>query len=1019
MTQSFTYYTLPHVTAAAGEALAKSLPANTHAWSTTEKDVVVSDGSTWRLPGNLFSRFVYGITGITELNQFRTAVTGGEEGATTGFCVAVAYIVHRMRGNTQRQIIHNITSSSSSGGWMFYLNFDDSVYATIRTTPAPGQQDSQRIMLSGIDKNRIQVAVLRFSGLVFDAANSKLFTTPSTRQGSGYNPPPGAPNDTMAFGGCSNALTQGLPIDMSFLGMISSKGTWSDAQVHEILDTFRTTLDFPTAIAGTTVAHRYSVRETLRKQAVRAGQLAPAQLVDSATNLAVDALVRTGAPVMSALDLSTENRVTYGVSNWHHNASFYGGVSGITMGIVGDAGGFWVSALTTYRNGFGPVSFGASSSGWFLSNGSATVSGVTTPAVPALMTAFVPGSLLHLALVFTGNEVQYFVNGALVSRAVFTSTFQNYSSGGGGSMWIGQHQNGNSNGSDTVFGVAGGHYVPNEAEMRLCAQAALTSNRIQSIPGKTEHLWDLHLDVVESGDTTMPPQWSRDRIGNHNFWCHRPIRLRQLHFTSMPYLDEGLCINLASGNLPVSVVTPPTGGIKGSTSGFWVSFLFIYNYTGTTQGFGGCLSTDYKGWGHTLYASPVHTTSFSLGAGIGWTATPSVTLNPYIAGSPTTPGTPYHLTLVYDGTKATIYLNGVSGGSTNVAYVSTVNRGTMLLQNSAWAGGSNSPQLGMAGGDFIPTEAEILAASTASIAARKIQPIANKTEHLWSYVDDRAEAGNKVPSHLKDRITGELAPVNDNTMTVTRKVHRNWAYEVAPIFYGVKGFNSTSGYDSAAGFAAGDDGGFWVLLFFLPSFTASGTPINTLAGSGSSANEGWEIRTGASNVNITSGIADVSSPISYQNPIAMGSNYTNRLQVYGLTWDPGFPTARIHRQYFAKTAVGTVARTGYAPAIGTMRLGGSPYASTPAVDNTILGFAMGRGIMGVYDYQSVTDVLQHEERFVGLPGRTSVLVDVTQDAKEAGLAVPTTLKNRINGQVAFNLTGTLSLAPVYHRNFGW
>jgi hypothetical protein len=95
-------------------------------------------------------------------------------------------------------------------------------------------------------------------------------------------------------------------------------------------------------------------------------------------------------------------------------------------------------------------------------------------------------------------------------------------------------------------------------------------------------------------------------------------------------------------------------------------------------------------------------------------------------------------------------------------------------------GATNVDMFGGGGGVFTVSNAEVLAAATASLASGAFVSVPSKTTRSYEFAQDLTDSGGKVPVIVRDRIAGtdHMAVVN-NKLEVAQRTERLWGWEAA------------------------------------------------------------------------------------------------------------------------------------------------------------------------------------------------------------------------------------------------
>jgi hypothetical protein len=330
---------------------------------------------------------------------------------------------------------------------------------------------------------------------------------------------------------------------------------------------------------------------------------------------------------------------------------------------------------------------------------------------------------------------------------------------------------------------------------------------------------------------------------------------------------------------------------------------------------------------------------------------------------------------------------------------------------------------GLQGGNVVWTAAQV-AAISASVEATGRMTQAPGAEHWYDpTLDIIANGGpaNGVPATVRDRIgTDHLTRVGTG-LTVAQRVEQTWSYDASPILYGAT-MTAADCYESALGFA-GSNAGFWTCVFFLlnaQGAAAVSTVTRTLFSCRGAGNPGWHIATNGPNGTLSFGCGGTGGAGSVTSgSFVFSANDVGKLLVAYGVWDGPALTARL---YVKRAQVGTgVVFTGgtFVPESGSTFLGRRQDGF--AVDNsiTIFGAACGLGVPTLAEVQAHHDDVMASEQLVrGIPGKTSLRIDLKADVIANGGALPAQALDR-EGTAHFTRNGNPSLARQTARLWGW
>lgn len=468
-------------------------------------------------------------------------------------------------------------------------------------------------------------------------------------------------------------------------------------------------------------------------------------------------------------------------------------------------------------------------------------------------------------------------------------------------------------------------------------------------------------------------------------------------FTSSSYLDSA-----------------PSAGIVGSTGGFYVAYRFDVPLTSAAD----VLVSRENVTGLAGYSVYIGTTSASFLVANG---------SAYVVATcPVPPGRRVLTVLCRysggTGGTARIAVDGVEGapvvlsGSFSPLPAQPMRIGAK--SPNATVPAATSTFFSVSGGDLPVSDAEAAAFWAQALPSATLPRIAGKTQHEYDITQDVVANGGPsagIPATVQDRVGTDHLTRSGSNLVVSQRTERLWSYETTPIYQGADTLTNANHFVSTFDDVTAAGQSFWnAFLYWVPGVAQV---AGVVAGASSLAlpNTGWDLRFAANNTTASWFIGDGSAFNSSGNAVLL----TGRLNLLVQVWDQ---ISLRQRLYHNRAEVGTgAARTGYAPTgAGTkINLGCSPRDTGSAGGaRTLLGFAQGLGqpspgrIQALYDSVVATDAMQ------GIPGMTSVLVDVTADIVANGGTLPAALTNRA-GAGSFTRVGTPTLSQIYARAYSW
>jgi hypothetical protein len=301
--------------------------------------------------------------------------------------------------------------------------------------------------------------------------------------------------------------------------------------------------------------------------------------------------------------------------------------------------------------------------------------------------------------------------------------------------------------------------------------------------------------------------------------------------------------------------------------------------------------------------------------------------------------------------------------------------------------------------------------------------IPGKTTSLYNIGADIEAAGDAAPTTIVDRGIGaaHLTRVGANVKS-TYDRRRLWSYESSPILYGATMPTPADSYESAIGFA-GDNAGFWALVFIMLNAQGAAnvsTAVRTLFSRRGAANGGWDLSTSGPNGMLAFGCGGIggAGKVASSSFVLSASDVGKMLLAYGV-WDGPAQTARLYVKR-AQVGTGTVFTGGtFVPETGSTFLGRRQDGQAVDSSITIYGAACGLGVPTLAEIQAHHDDVMANERLLrGIPGKTSLCVDLTADVIANGGALPAQALDRV-GSAHFARNGNPTLARQYARAWGW
>jgi hypothetical protein len=744
----------------------------------------------------------------------------------------------------------------------------------------------------------------------------------------------------------------------------------------------------------------------------------PAQLTDRVTAAAGDALARVGTPSVVKIDPTIDGRRTLGAQGISAVNRL---ITAANAGLRGSATmwGHWYGRLdalatalellascTPGGNDGWQVYLGTSGALSFtIRNGANTTTVAATSANSTIVAADI-GRPQQVQWTYDGTTLNLYFKRVLVATATssgYTAPISSVIS-----MIVGGRTDGAIPGSsESFFALQGGDgAVPTLAELQAAYDATEATGRIQAIPGKTQHQWDLSVDVLASGVDAVPAV-VLDRVGADN-----------LSRVGPDYAISGKQGLRLTGSVQ-GLSTAPGGGIQGAASAVTICLLFSpLTGVGTALEVLAGKYTNPAGWD---FRRQPNTGSLNIGFGnaTGQVSSPS---GYTIVGGDI--GSLLHAAITYDGANVRFYVQGVLIGTTALTGAFVPSTGPMTIGNRADGFPSNNDNVfyGIAGGAYVATQAELATQAAASIAAGQLVAIPGKTDdRRYSFAQDAVDQATPLPAYCVDR-TGtspadRLARIGSG-LTLAQRTERLFSYETSPILTGAKTFSATDYFSHATAYR-GSAASFHFKLLFRIDSQAVTSAARFLASNinDSPSNSGFGIYTTGTNSLIAFTAANgagtfVSAP-TY--PVLAGD--VGKLLLAHFVWDG----AKL-RTYIKRIEVSTgTAVTGFiAATTQPMMIGRDPRSAAPSPADaglTIYGWGYGGSAPTLAEVQADHDaVLAYEDAV--LSSRLESLISLKRSINLNGGTLPTTLNDQL-GALNFTKTGSPVVAPYYARAAGW
>lgn len=480
-------------------------------------------------------------------------------------------------------------------------------------------------------------------------------------------------------------------------------------------------------------------------------------------------------------------------------------------------------------------------------------------------------------------------------------------------------------------------------------------------------------------------------------------------------LDPSMDGRTSYGTLGFATATylETSGGVVGSTAGFHVAARFDIPLTSATD----VLVSRESAPGTAGYSIYVSTTAVSFLVANG---------SAYVVATCAVPAGRRQLTFLCrysggSGGTARVAVDGVEGSAVALGGNFSPLPGTVMRIGAKSLASSNVPATTCAffaanGGDLPLSDVEA-AAFWAQVAPGLALPrTAGKTQHEWDVTQDVIANGgpaNGVPATILDRVgTDNLTRVGSG-LVPTPRTERLWTYETTPLAYGTSGLTATAFYENTTpGIMPGSTLGFWGGVAFIADTQGAGS-TRSLLSSQNGALGGFDLRT-TNHATATLSFID-NTGTGRSSPLAtIAATDLGKVLLLVALYDPAGPTIRTYWKR-AEVSTGT-AVSGYLPSPVGVRLGNHTLGGQ-SPNTTILGAAYGVGVPTLAQVQALFDaVAANDGRMQAIPGLTSSLYDLTQDA--SGGTIGASIADRA-GAVTLTRAGSPTTTARYNRAMAW
>ncbi len=474
---------------------------------------------------------LYAISGFSAANYMQTAVGGGEVGDAAGFGVLSLFIMTALPASSV--LFNHRAGGSSTAG--YYARFGTAGILTFFVSNGTTLMSGNNLVFTPGDVGRVQLVCSIYDG----AARQLAWRGARSAGASGAYAGTGAVPHSLTGQGSVEPASAVLS-----LGQVTFRGMPSDAQLQAVYDATRTLRDLPNKAAlealtpGTTVTHRWSVRDTLAAANVLVanGAAAPASIPDSVTAASIDAMTKVGSPVVRVIDPATPRLWSYETTPILYGASsldlsnFYECATPLGEG----SGPFWAAMFFTVTSqavaskarvpfasssqspsNISGFALGTSGTNTFVSMTAYRGDGSGVPSPSATIAATDVGKLHLLVGVLDSAALKVRTYWKRVEQST-GATYTAYTPSSTG-MRLGRSFLTNDYSPDgiSLWGVAAGIGLPSLAQIQAMFDETQANERIGSIAGMTSMRVDLTSDALGNGNAL--PATLTDRVGSFHF----------------------------------------------------------------------------------------------------------------------------------------------------------------------------------------------------------------------------------------------------------------------------------------------------------------------------------------------------------------------------------------------------------------------------------------------------------------------------------------------------------------------
>jgi len=955
-----------------------------------------------------------GLRNFSAANYYATQAGGGEAGVATGFGLCSLFVPRASTFAAAQMLAGNSKTAFPYNGHQLAISAAGGVNAAF-VNGAGTFVGSPEYRLTPSDVGRVMLVVGYLDGA--GALRLRVGRLDEVANGSacaGYSPGT-LPHSIGSLAGAFGANGCWILASSAF------RGVPSDAEFKAFADAVRVLGDLPLTMAGATVTHRWSLRDTLAGTQVVSDQIAPASLADTVTGAPGDAMARVGSPTVVVIDPSVDGRKSYGVQGAETGNYLQTepgvGIRGAVEFVVG-----WYGRIDALLNATAGVlaECWETGKGWLLVANGANLTNIglsvhggdgvqknsafwapvaADTGTPVMIIGQVSGGFIRLFLKRPGAAlVQIGADQSIVGYQPPSITVRMTAlARAGGSFPLR---------NVSSFGLGSGNGSSTLAELQAWADDIVDkTGRMKPIAGKTLALtYDFTTDIdANGGPQNGVPAQELDRIGT-------------AHLTRV-----GVAVQTDANSIravgPYSAAdgwaTAPGSGIRGAVSGLNVELdVWLTKVPTTTELIAHCTDSLAKtGW---LVQAASAVLRFFIGNGSSLTLSSPYTLTGADLNKR------LRITANYTAAGALqLFINGVQIGP-DVPIVSgayAVPAATIVSQVGQFYGaqGFSSGYVETLQGGHASLAAGNVATLNASLTVSPPSLGGALTTKRWRFEDDIAAANGALPFRSVERISGgdDLVRIG-SPLQVAQRVERLWGYESTPIMYAADGLAYNARFTCSPGFAGDAAGWWWNLVLRIVSQNVP-SRARVLLGC-SPGGSGFSLYSYTTNSTLQAMFTNAAGAATNAPSIVIAPGDVGKvLSIYGVA-DVVSGKAKLYNKRLDQAGGNLV---GYKPAVG-----GHPFylgdvtASDASEGVQIIGYQHGLGIPAFAQIAANYDAGMAAEDVAAIPGMSTSLYSLTRSIRENGGAMPATLIDRISG-ADLTTVGNPTVAPIHARQWGF